>query len=366
MQLIRCLVLSCAGIVLATLVHIGRGDEPVTRMRAGIIGLDTSHSVEFAKLLNNPKTTGQLGEIIVVAAYPGGSPDIPSSWDRVKGYTETLRGMGIEIVESVDDLLKRVDVVLIESGDGRRHLAQAKMVIAANKPLFIDKPMAASLADAMRIFGLAKEKHVPCFSASSLRFGPKVQALRTGESPFGKVRECMAWSSMHLEPHHPDLFWYGIHGVEMLVTVMGPGCKTVTRLAPDKVMGVWQDGRQGIFIARDGFGITVEGTKQSGEAGGFEGYQHLLTAIATFFKTGTPPVSADETLEILAFMEAADESKHQGGVPVSIESVMERAKGQVEDEGNCFSMAQAFLKPRQSQPIPPRQMVGFGLLADTP
>ena len=237
--------------------------------------------------------------------------------------------MGVEIVDSMDALLERVDVVLIESVDGRPHWEQAKKVIAAGKPLFIDKPMAASLADAMRIFRLAKEKNVPCFSASSLRFGVGAEKVRNGTADFGEIRRCTAWSPMKIEPHHPDLFWYGIHGVEILYTVMGPGCKTVSRVGPEKVLGVWEDGRQGIYIAKKGYGATIEGDEASGELGKYEGYAPLLVEIVKFFKTGKPPVSPEETLEILAFMEAADASKQQGGAPVSIESVMKKAEEQL-------------------------------------
>ena len=294
-------------------------------LRAGMIGLDTSHVIAFTQILNDPKAKGELGRLKVVAGYPGGSPDNPSSWDRVPQYTKELRGMGVEIVDSIDALLKRVDVVLLMSVDGRPHLAQARPVIAAGKPLFIDKPMAASLADAMEIFRLAEEKHVPCFSASALRFSSGFQAARQKNSRFGDVKSCVAWSPLHLEPHHPDLFWYGIHGVETLYTIMGPGCETVTRPATDKVVGVWAGGRTGTFVAKDDYGAEIQGSKASGPAGKFEGYQTLVVEIARFFKTGRPPVPAAETLEILAFMEAADESKRLNGAPVSIESVMKKA-----------------------------------------
>ncbi len=295
-------------------------------IRAGMIGLDTSHAVAFTRLLRDPKAAADLKDLQIVAAYPGGSPDIPSSRDRVKEYTGQMRGLGVEIVASIDDLLRRVDVVMLMSVDGRVHLAQARPVIAAGKPLFIDKPMAASLADAMEIFRLARERRVPCFSSSALRFSSGFQAVRQKRSPLGDVRGCVAWSPLHLEPHHPDLFWYGIHGVEILYTIMGPGCKTVTRPAPDKVVGVWTDGRIGTFVAKNDYGAEVEGSRGSGPAGHFEGYGPLVVEIARFFKTGRPPVAAEETLEILAFMEAADESKRLGGAPVRIESIMTRVK----------------------------------------
>ncbi|MCP5117970.1 MAG: hypothetical protein GY953_44710 [bacterium] len=136
----------------------------------------------------------------------------------------------------------------------------------------------------------------------------------------------MATSPMSFEPHHPDLFWYGVHGVEILYTVMGPGCKTVTRVEQNKVVGVWADGRKGTFIGQSGYTATVEGTKGSGDAGKYEGYKPLVLEICKFFKTGKPPVAAEETLELFAFMEAADQSKRQGGATVTIESVINKAR----------------------------------------
>jgi hypothetical protein len=322
--------------VLATIsTQVAGAAEPTGRIKAGLLGLDTSHVIEFNKLLSDPKATGELAEMTIVAGYPGGSPDLPASWNRVKGYTEQLRGKGIEIVDSIDELLKRVDVVLLTSVDGRPHLAQARQVIEAGKPLFIDKPPADSLADAIQIFRLAKEKNVPCFSASSLRFNSASEALRDGTAGFGDIRSCTAWSTAGGgNPKQPEPFWFhGIHGVELLFTVMGPQCKTVTRVAPDKVVGMWKDGRLGVMLANTSYGAVAVGTKKSGDAGKNEGYAPLMIAVVKFFKTGKPPVSAEETLEIMAFMEAADESQRQDGAPVSLESVMKKAEEQAAKEG---------------------------------
>jgi hypothetical protein len=295
-------------------------------LRAGIIGLDTSHVGAFTGVINDPKATGDLADVKIVAAFPGGSPDLPSSWDRVKGYTEDLRKKGVEIVPSIDELLKKVDVVFLESVDGRPHLKQARPVIAARKPLFIDKPMAGSLADVIVIFELAKEAGVPCFSSSSLRYSADTQAIRNGTSPLGKPLNVVAFGPYNTEPHHPDLFWYGVHGVETLYTIMGPGCKTVTREAPDRVAGVWADGRKGTYQGKNGYGAEVEGTKGKGMVGKYEGYKPLVVEVCKFFKTGKAPVAAEETIELFAFMEAADESKRMGGAPVSIESVLAKAR----------------------------------------
>src|SRR6266536_2061363 len=145
-------------------------------LKAGMIGLVTSHVPAFAKIFNNPNAAGDLAGIKVVVGYPGGT-EIPASRDRVKGFTEQLRGMGIEIVDSIPKLLEKVDVVLLESVDGRIHLQEAIPVLKAGKPMFIDKPVAGSLADAIVIYDLARQHHVPCFSSSSLRFSPGIQEL---------------------------------------------------------------------------------------------------------------------------------------------------------------------------------------------
>jgi hypothetical protein len=311
--------------VLANPLTYLRAADQNRPIRVGVIGLDTSHAVAFASILNKPRTGGELAGLKIVAAYPGGSPYMPRSWNRVKGFTDDYRRMGIDIVDSIDDLLKRVDAVLLESVDGRTHLAQAKLVIAAQKPLFIDKPMAMNVADAQDIFRLAKESNVPCFSASSLRFGKQVQAARNGTAGFGQIRGCSAWAPAGGMPPGSEPFWFhGIHGVEILFTIMGPGCKSVAWVAPDKVVGVWKDGRQGKFIVGNGYGATVEGSLRDGSTGKDEGYGALVVEIAKFFKTGKPPVDTAETLEILAFMEAADQSKRQAGASITVEELMKR------------------------------------------
>jgi hypothetical protein len=320
----------CLAVVFAiacSLAATAPADEPAKVTRIGMIGLDTSHVIAFTNVLNRPNAEGLFAEMEVVAGYPGGSPDVPSSADRVDKFTEQLREKGIKIYDSIDQMLPHVDAILLESVDGRPHLEQARPVIAAGKPLFIDKPLAGSLRDAVKIFDLAAKANVPCFSSSSLRFAPGFQAARDYEtSEFGGVKECLAWGPMSIEPHHPDLFWYGIHGVETLFTIMGTGCQTVTREAPNKVVGAWAGDRKGTFEGRKGYGAEVVGEKASGSAGGYGGYEPMLVEIAKFFKTGKPPVSTEETLEIYTFMEAADESKRRGGEPVSMAEVLKKAR----------------------------------------
>jgi len=305
--------------------------EPAVPIKAGMIGLD-AHAPVWTRILNNPQATGELADVVVVAGYPGGSPDVPQSMDLLAKGIKTFEELNVPLVDSIEELLEKVDVVLILSIDGRPHLEQARPVIAAGKPLFIDKPMAGSLADAMEIFRLAAKHKVPCFSSSSLRFAPGTQAVLS-DLAVGAIRGCDAYSPCGLEPHHPDFFWYGIHGVETLFTIMGTGCKSVTRVRAentDVAVGLWEDGRIGTFRGtREGphtYGATVFGTKGIVPSGKFEGYEPLLVEIVKFFKTGRAPVDPETTLEILAFMEAADRSKRQGGCPVTLESVLAEAR----------------------------------------
>jgi hypothetical protein len=303
-------------------------------IRIGIIGLDTSHVPAFTGIFNDPKNEGDLAGFKVVAGFRGGSSDVPESYNRIDKFTKQLQDQyGVEIVESIDELLKKVDVVLIESVDGRPHLAQAIPVLKAGKKLFIDKPIAGSLADALMIFFLAEQHKTPVFSSSSLRFATNVRAVK-GDPKLGKVLGCISYGPCSLEKHHPDLFWYGVHGVEALYTIMGTGCKSVSRTHTkdtDVVTGVWDDGRVGTFRGLRGgkqdYGTTTFGDKGIVSTAGYVGgYKPLVVEIAKFFRTGQPPVSAEETIEMFAFMEAADESKRQGGGSVTIDATMRKAR----------------------------------------
>jgi len=311
-----------------SLLLVSPEDEPI---KVGIIGLDTSHVVAFTQLLNDPKNANHVPGAKVVCAFKGGSPDVESSASRVEGFTKTLQEKwGVEIVDSIETLCKKVDCVLLESVDGRPHLEQARPVFAAKKRVFIDKPLAGSLKDGREIARLSKESGTPFFSASSIRFYESI--IKTKEDPdLGKILGCESFGHFSTEPHHPDLFWYGIHAVEGLFTVMGTGCESVTRVEVGDTMvvvGKWKGGRIGTFrgMKKGGkeYGVTVFGEKaerSSLAVKGKNGYGNLVVEIVKFFKTGTPPVSSDEMLEVLAFMEAADVSKSKGGAEVRLDEL---------------------------------------------
>jgi predicted dehydrogenase len=294
------------------------------QVKVGIIGLDTSHSIAFTKELNGADKKEQYKDFKIVAAYPYGSKTIKSSYDRIPSYIDQVKELGVEIVPSIDDLLKKVDCVLLETNDGNLHLEQAHEVFKAGKPMFIDKPLAATLAQSIAIYQLAREYNVPIFSSSAVRFTPQNQEFRNGK--LGNVLGADTYSPATRELTHPDFGWYGIHGIEGLFTIMGTGCIEVNRMSSegtDVVTGLWSDGRIGTFRGlRTGkgiFGGTVFTENGAVPAGGFEGYGVLLDQIIEFFKTGVSPISENETLEIFTFMEASNESKRQDGKIILME-----------------------------------------------
>jgi len=292
--------------------------------RVGIIGLDTSHSIAFTKsIFENPQ---KFESFKVVAAYPYGTKTIPSATDRIPKYTEEIQKYDVKIVESIKDLLQQVDFVLLETNDGRLHLEQAREVFKAGKPLFIDKPLAASYSDALEIFKLSEKYKVPFFSSSSLRYIDGLEDVINGK--FGKVLGVDVYTPATLDASHPDFFWYGIHGVEMLFAAMGSGCLSVNRThseSSDVLVGTWNDGRLGTVrgkrSGKSDFGGVVfceSGTVKLGE---FKGYDPLLLEIIKFFETGKVPFDSTQTLEICAFIEGADESKMANGQNIKLKSI---------------------------------------------
>lgn len=301
----------------------------------GIIGLDTKHSIDFASMFNGPDAKPEFGDYMVTVAYPWGSKTIEIGYSRVPGFTEEAKKLGIKITESIDELLAQVDYVLLETQDGNLHIDQALKVFKAGKPVFIDKPLAANLTDVCLIFELGKKYNVPVYATSSLRYTEPVMEISGGKK--GKVLGADCFGPCEEEPSHSSLFWYGIHGVEMLFTVMGTGCESVTRthtFETDLVTGIWKDKRVGTYRGmRIGkgpyyhFGGFVYCEKEAVSLDNYRGYGFygLSKEIIKFFDTGIVPVTAETTIEVYAFMEASNESLSHSGRPVKIVDVIVKA-----------------------------------------
>ena len=302
-------------------------------IKIGIIGLDTSHSPKFVKIINVEKPAEVAG-MRVVAAYPWGSKDIKSSYERIPAYTESVKSNGVEIVDSIDKLIEMSDFICLETNDGREHLWQAEKVFKAGKPVFIDKPLAHNLHDALKIYELGKKYNAKYFSCSSLRYGEVVRNARAGK--YGKIRTMSVTSPSPEEEQgtHNYYSWYGIHGFEPYVAVMGTGADRVTCLRTDKGDAIsvqYPDGRIGqLNLLRDRWnycgyviGEDKDGkTKVAAYENGAAGYQPLLEDILKFIKTGEPSFQPEESIEIFKLMEAAEISAKRGGAPVTLEEAV--------------------------------------------
>jgi hypothetical protein len=293
-------------------------------VRLGIIGTDTSHVTAFAQVLNGPSSADHVSGAHIVAAWKGGSADIEESASRVNKYSNELKNdWGVKIVDSIAQLCPAVDGLLLESVDGRAHLAQFREAIGCGKPVFIDKPLASTLADAREIARLAREQNIPWFSSSSLRYSP-IADMRTSN-----MISAIIWAPGPLEVHHQlDLSWYGIHGIEALYTLFGTGCAEVSRISSpdsDVITGRWKDGRVGTVHLQRPYGeygavVYLKGKGLDSKLDISFSYVPLIKEIVKFMQTKTPPVPNGETLEMFEFMDAAQRSAAEDGRLVKLQS----------------------------------------------
>lgn len=302
-------------------------------IKIGVIGLSV-HSAAYTEIINSGSSSPEFNDCRVVAIFhPKGNPDVEFSEKQLQSFTDTIKGQGVEFVGSLKELVSKTDAVMLLTNDGRPHLKEIMPVLKAGKPVYVDKPLAATLEDVLAIFKVAGKYNVPTFSCSPLRYVKEALDIRDGKV-VGKVLGASTYGPAPLQKSHADLFWDGIHAVESLYTVLGGvGCKTVARTFTedaDVVVGNWGDGRIGVFRGarkgKTGFGGTAFGEKGIASIGVFSGYRPLVVAIAEFFRSRKSPVSDEETIEIYAFMEAADESKRLGGIPVDLSEILMRAK----------------------------------------
>ncbi|WP_020471268.1 Gfo/Idh/MocA family protein [Zavarzinella formosa] len=296
-------------------------------LKFGLLDFDTSHSIEFTRRLNQRDVDKEQfvegGKIVI--GCPGESKLSP---ERIAGFTETMKKFEVPLVDKPTDMIGKVDVMLIEAVDGSVHYERAKPFLEAGIPCFVDKPFACSVADSKKIIDLAAKKKLPLFSSSSLRFAPELVEF-VADTKHGKILGAHVHGPASLHERNPGLFHYGIHAVEVLYTLMGPGCETVTCFSDkgaDLATGHWKDGRiasvRGIRTGAAGYGALAFTEKSvSNVAIGTKFiYRELLKKIVETYTTGKPPIDISVTLEIMGFIEAAWKSQNNHGMPQKIES----------------------------------------------
>lgn len=289
-------------------------------LKIGMIGLDTSHAPAFARCFNQSDHAEHIPGAKITVGFPGGSKDFDLSINRVEGFTKQLRdNFGVQIVDSPEAVAEQADLVFIMTCDGRVHHDLFARTVKFKKPTFIDKPLTTSLGDARAIMDLAQQNKVPVMSCSSLRYAHTLtEAL--AQDVDGAIIGCDVFGPMEIHPPQPGLFWYGIHTVEMVNRIMGRGCvevKATTTADNDLITLRFSDGRlalvRGIRKAHSKFGCTLHREKgmQFVNASDVKRsyYSSMLEAIMKTLPNGTSDIAPEDSLEIVAIIEAANRSR---------------------------------------------------------
>lgn len=299
-------------------------------LRLGIVDFDSSHCVEFTRRFHHTGVDRDqyVDGAQIVAGCPGRSLMAP---ERIPGFQTELAAMNIPLVLEPEDLIGQIDAVLILSLCGAAHLERVRPFIESNIPAFVDKPFASSFADAEVMVRLAAEYGSFLMSCSGTRFAEEV-ARFCQSLPAGKVLGAIVWGPGKRAEGNPGLFHYGIHSVEMLMQLLGPGCESVacTHLElSDTATGLWRDGRSGIVrVARSGstaYGFTAfceQGVVSKSVSTRFA-YRNLCEALVESFETRVPAVPPDAALETVRFMSAALLSEQRNGNPIRLDEVLE-------------------------------------------
>ena len=282
-------------------------------MNIGIIGLDSSHALAFTRTLHETQET-LFSDVTVTAAYAGGSPDFPLSISRVNTFAGRMtKEYGVRLLPTIQQVAESTDAILILSADGRTHLNQFKAICPYRKPVFIDKPFTLSTADASEIIKLAEGFQIPLMSASSLRYAEALPEYTRGD-----ILGADVYGPMHVESTQGHYFWYGIHSAELLFRIMGPGCREVTAFSTDHddlITGTWKEGRmgtiRGIRSGPESFGISLHTRNATRHVSLEPSYKELLKSVINLFKNGVYTVHPSETLEVIRFLECAEQSRLQ-------------------------------------------------------
>ena len=289
-----------------------------SELKITLIGLDTSHATAFTRMLNDPSDPRHLPGGRVVKAWPGGSPDFALSWSRVDQFTEIVRKQGVVICNTIEEAAQDSDAILLESADGRTHLEQFKKLIPFGIPVFIDKPLTCSLAEAEELAHLAKENNIPIMSTSSLRFLqglPEIIAAHQGQITGVELN-----GPLFFEKTQPGYFWYGLHTFEMLFAILGTDFQDLNISCSNEADRVRARDKKGTFfkleLIKDNVpfnGTLICGDQRiplpSSDTVTEPFYRSLLKEVLLFFQTGTPAVGLAETLKLIHFVETANKMR---------------------------------------------------------
>jgi len=293
----------------------------------GVIGVDSSHLPEFARRINTLHREGRAA-VQVTQCWTDGRHDMPES--DVEQWLMRARAEGVERAEDLDAMLEAVDGVLVLGVNGHKHLEQATPALERGLPTYIDKPLTCDLGQARQILERARKTDAPCYSASSLRFAPEVEAVRAAADRLGELATIDAFGPGELNESMRGLFFYGVHTIEMVDAIWGPGVERVRAVGTEDravVEPAHPDGRfPRLRTERRGayaFGATVHGTRavEPFVVDFAPVYDRLIAGMVRFFEGGDPPAPLRDIVENIAVIEAAHRSMERDGQWTQVESI---------------------------------------------
>ena len=260
--------------------------------------LDEWHSNNYpAWIRDNVAATGREMEV----AYAWAQTSPPGKLDT----TAWCNKYQVQELDSMEELIERSDYLIVFSPDNpERHEELCELPLKSGKPTYVDKTFSPDLASGIRIFDLAEKHGTPMFSCSALRC-----ALELAAYPNERVNRS---TLQMVATFGPGVFAnYAVHQFEMSVALLGPGAARVKAFpcgASASLVVEYADGRQSSMLQMPGMPFHLSMQLASGEGVYVEKcsdiFPRLIEDTLAFFETGKPPVPREETLEIMALIEA--------------------------------------------------------------
>ncbi len=287
----------------------------ISDFKVAIIGLDTSHAVEYPKRMQDPNCPQERKVAGLRATRCLSFETAFTDKEEWAAYKQYLPSIGVEITEDFDYAVSDCNGIMIEVNDPELHWEYFQKCADLGKPIFLDKPFAESFASAVKIYQLAKEKEIRLFTSSALRYDAVFTAglANCGIEPTSAI----VWGP-HGRKVKDSLIWYGCHSFEMLEAVMGRGAAGVSvHSEPNRDICVvdYKDGRHGIVELNKNtgrYGVllrdNVHGASllQPGKTTMF--YTEILKRITDFFMNGKDILPLEDSLEVIAMLDAASRS----------------------------------------------------------
>lgn len=286
-------------------------------IRVALIGLDTSHTVEFARRMQAPDVAPEqkVDGLKAVTCLRFETPF--QNKDGLDARQTQLEAWGVKVTLDFDEAVADVDAIMLEVNDPAYHVEYFTKCAGLGKPIFLDKPLADTKANGQAIVDMAKSKKVRMWSASSLRFVPQLQEAC---EKIPQPTMAHAYGALGKAPAGSSVVWYGVHAFEMLQRALGVGAVSIT--AKRDKLGVWAqveyaDERRGIVEMNEGSYLYGGCLRTQKEAAPYlvnmaSAYADELRLVADFFKGGEPPVTLEDAMEVMAMLDAAERSVNSG------------------------------------------------------